>query len=159
MMQVQAVNSVGRSRPSRQSYPAITLRESKYTTQYRSWFGYIAHLSQQWGGGYFTCSSDFYLPSRRQRGGVSTLWRNNAFTALHHTISVYIFFKDDVTVIHLLGISIMVWLISSPEFESRFYSCSRLYSIPYTALEFGKSNCKYYTTWTPADAKNMLKVE
>ena len=28
--QVQAVNSVGLSRPSKQSYPAITLMESKY---------------------------------------------------------------------------------------------------------------------------------
>ena len=32
-IQVQSVNSVGKSRPSRQSYPTITHRESKYIIQ------------------------------------------------------------------------------------------------------------------------------
>jgi hypothetical protein len=34
-------------------------------------FGYIARLSQWGGGGYFTCSHDFYLPSGRieEKGG------------------------------------------------------------------------------------------
>ncbi len=32
-------------------------------------FGYIARLSQWGGRGYFTCTNDFYLPSRRLEGG------------------------------------------------------------------------------------------
>ena len=36
---ISAVNSVGKSKPSRNSYPAITLRESK-----SHWFGSIDHI-------------------------------------------------------------------------------------------------------------------
>jgi hypothetical protein len=40
------------------------------------WFGYIARLSQEGGGGYFIRSNDFFLPAfAALRGGeVSTLW-------------------------------------------------------------------------------------
>jgi hypothetical protein len=33
------------------------------------WFGYIARQSQWGGGGYFSRSNDFYLPSLRLEGG------------------------------------------------------------------------------------------
>jgi hypothetical protein len=35
------------------------------------WFGNVAGLSQWRRGGYFTCSNDFYLLSRRLKGGGS----------------------------------------------------------------------------------------
>jgi hypothetical protein len=34
-----------------------------------TWFGYITPLSQWGGGGYFTSSNDFYLPSQRLEEG------------------------------------------------------------------------------------------
>jgi hypothetical protein len=34
------------------------------------WFGYIARLSQMGGGGYFTHSSDFYLPALLRKASV-----------------------------------------------------------------------------------------
>ncbi len=54
------------------------------------WFGYIARLSPRGGGGYFTCSNNFYLPSRRleEKGGGgrdSALWARP--TSLHHVTS------------------------------------------------------------------------
>jgi hypothetical protein len=33
------------------------------------WFGYIARQFRSGGGGYFTRSNDFYLPSLRSEGG------------------------------------------------------------------------------------------
>ncbi len=42
------------------------------------WFDCIARISQRGGGGYFTHSNDFYLPSLRKMkgGGARTLWKD-----------------------------------------------------------------------------------
>jgi hypothetical protein len=62
--------------------------------------------------------------------GVSTLWQSNAFPPHHHAISqvIHLYF---ITVGHLLAISVTVQPISSPGFESRFYSCSLLHTVAY----------------------------
>ncbi len=51
-------------------------RKSAVWHQFKNfiWFGYIARLSLCGWRGYFTRSSDFYLPSLRLGRGVSTLW-------------------------------------------------------------------------------------
>jgi hypothetical protein len=58
------------------------------------WIGYIARLSQWGGGGYFTCSNDFYLHSLRREGvgKVSTLWVGPKEGSYNYTVKkVFVF--------------------------------------------------------------------
>jgi hypothetical protein len=51
------------------------------------WFGYIARLSQRGGGGYFTRTNYYYLPSLRLEGG-RVQHPESVFVNLRHRFSV-----------------------------------------------------------------------
>jgi hypothetical protein len=68
------------------------------------WFGYITCLSQWGGGGLFTCSNDFYLPSRAiflvdPHAGLHSSKRTS--NSSKHEISLYFSFFGYILTIFL----------------------------------------------------------